>query len=403
MEDFIREKIKDKPLNKKKIAIKLAISAACGLVFALTSVIVFAIALPRITDSADKELVAVSSESESETLQLETEVEVNLPVDVNYNFSVGDYQRIQNEIYSIGSSASKSIVNITSVTGATDIFNNSYETEGQGVGLIVGDNGKQLLILTEKSFIESADRLSVTFANDTIVDAVAVKYDSISGIAIVSVDKSLLDDNTKSQIVVAKLSTASSMSRGSLVIALQKNYSIFSGTVTSTSNEVSACDNNYSVITTDIAGAKKESGILINLSGEVVGFELKGLVSSDDTIVAVAVSDLIPIINMLENGLDIPYLGTTITTVTDKIANRYNIPKGVYIKEVVMDSPAFEAGIQSGDVVTEINNKKVSSVTAYNEVLLQLKPGETYDISIKRKGSNGYTEITCQVKIGVLN
>ena len=402
MEDFIREKIKEKPLNKKKVAVKLGISALCGLVFALVAIVVFAIAMPIITKSSDSEPVASDDETEQDT-QVQTIEIVELPANSDYTMSISDYQYVQNQLYSVGASASKSIVSITRVVDGTDIFNNSYETEGQAVGLVVGDNGKQLLILTEKSFVEGADKLSVTFANDTVVDAMVVKYDSITGMAIVSVDESLLDNQTKSQIVVAKLSAASSMSRGSVVIALQTNYSILTGIVTSTSNEVSAHDNNYSIITTDIAASKKESGILINTSGEVVGLELSGLAPSEDTIVAVSVYDLAPIIEKLENGSDVPNLGCTITNVTDKIANRYNIPKGVYIKEVAMDSPAFEAGLQSGDVVTEINDQKVSSVTAYNDVLLALKPGETYDIKIKRKGSNGYTEITCQAKIGVLN
>ena len=402
MEDFIREKIKEKPLNKKKVAVKLGISALCGLVFALVAIVVFAIAMPIITKSSDSEPVASDDETEQDT-QVQTIEIVELPANSDYTMSISDYQYVQNQLYSVGASASKSIVSITRVVDGTDIFNNSYETEGQAVGLVVGDNGKQLLILTEKSFVEGADKLSVTFANDTVVDAMVVKYDSITGMAIVSVDESLLDNQTKSQIVVAKLSAASSMSRGSVVIALQTNYSILTGIVTSTSNEVSAHDNNYSIITTDIAASKKESGILINTSGEVVGLELSGLAPSEDTIVAVSVYDLAPIIEMLENGSDVPYLGCTITNVTDKIANRYNIQKVVYIKEEDMDSPAFEAGLQSGDVVTEINDQKVSSVTAYNDVLLALKPGETYDIKIKRKGSNGYTEITCQAKIGVLN
>ena len=57
------------------------------------------------------------------------------------------------------------------MTDATDIFNNSYETEGQGVGVILRDNGKQLIILTEKNVVDKADKLSVTFVNDMMADA----------------------------------------------------------------------------------------------------------------------------------------------------------------------------------------------------------------------------------------
>ena len=92
-------------------------------------------------------------------------------------------------------------------------------------------NGKQLLILTEKNIVDGADKLSVTFANDIVVDAVAVKYDSNTGIAIVSVDKSLIDESTMAAVSIAKIGNSNIMSRGALVIALETNYSIMSGCI----------------------------------------------------------------------------------------------------------------------------------------------------------------------------
>ena len=72
------------------------------------------------------------------------------PSSQTYQPTLADYQAVQNQLYSVGASASKFVVGVTGVTDATDIFNNSYETEGQGVGVILRDNGKQLIILTEK-------------------------------------------------------------------------------------------------------------------------------------------------------------------------------------------------------------------------------------------------------------
>ena len=231
------------------------------------------------------------------------------------------------------------------------------------------------MILTEKNIVDGADKLSVTFANDIVVDAVAVKYDSNTGIAIVSVDKSLIDESTMAAVSIAKIGNSNIMSRGALVIALETNYSIMTGCITSTSNTVSAQDNNFSVFTTDIVSSELQSGILINTSGDVIGLVLKGFNAADvsNTLTAVAISDIEPIIDMLEEGNNIPYIGILGTTVTEKIANRYNIPKGVYIKEVTMDSPAFQAGLQNGDVITELNNTKVTSIENYHtELLLSL-------------------------------
>ena len=309
------------------------------------------------------------------------------------------------QLYRVGTSATKFVVGVTGVTDATDIFNNSYETEGQGVGVILRDNGKQLIILTEKNVVDKADKLSVTFVNDMMADAALVKYDSNTGIAIISVDKSLLDDATIRAIAGAELGNSNIVSRGASVIALEANYAILTGLVTSTTNELSAQDNNYSVLTTDIASNKLQSGILINTDGQVIGLSLQDFnpAEENNTLTAVSISDLSPVIEKLESGADVPYIGITCTTVTEKIANRYNIPKGVYIKQVTMDSPAFVSGLQSGDVIVAVNNTEVSNVSAYNTQLMKQKPEDTCNLKVKRKGSNGYTEITCQVKIGVMN
>ncbi len=61
-----------------------------------------------------------------------------------------------------------------------------------------------------------------------------------------------------------------------------------------------------------------------------------------------------------------------------------------------MDSPAFVSGLQSGDVIVAVNNTEVSNVSAYNTQLMKQKPEDTCNLKVKRKGSNGYTEITCR-------
>ena len=414
MEQFIREKIKDKPLNKKRLAKKAGTAALCGVVFAVAASIVFAIFLPVINRQSKKASdgknnndvqtatqqsgIDDSSDAYSENGTQSTESGTSSePSSQTYQPTLADYQAVQNQLYRVGTSATKFVVGVTGVTDATDIFNNSYETEGQGVGVILRDNGKQLIILTEKNVVDKADKLSVTFVNDMMADAALVKYDSNTGIAIISVDKSLLDDTTIRAIAVAEL--------GASVIALEANYAILTGLVTSTTNELSAQDNNYSVLTTDIASNKLQSGILINTDGQVIGLSLQDFnpAEENNTLTAVSISDLSPVIEKLESGADVPYIGITCTTVTEKIANRYNIPKGVYIKQVTMDSPAFVSGLQSGDVIVAVNNTEVSNVSAYNTQLMKQKPEDTCNLKVKRKGSNGYTEITCQVKIGVMN
>ena len=67
-----------------------------------------------------------------------------------------------------------------------------------------------------------------------------------------------------------------------------------------------------------------------------------------------------------------------------------------------MDSPAMAAGLQSGDVITEMGGDTIYTVDGYENKLLSLVPGETVEVVIQRQGTEGYTEITCTVEVSVL-
>ena len=105
---------------------------------------------------------------------------------------------------------------------------------------------------------------------------------------------------------------------------------------------------------------------------------------------------------MLSNGRDIPYLGLKVVAVTDNIAVEYGLPHGIYIKEVRLDSPAFAAGLQNGDVIVELGGKAVSTVEAYEAHVLSLEPGTITEIIVKRQGMDEYLEVEYKVSAGIL-
>ena len=138
MEEFVREKIKDKPLNKKKIATKLGLSALGGFIFALVACLTIAVLWPVVTgekdDTEKEETVTVgpgSIQIESQNYEQNTQNSEagNKPQDgAQTGFSLEDYQKIQSQLYAIANTVNKSNVAITSVSSDTDWFNNSYET-----------------------------------------------------------------------------------------------------------------------------------------------------------------------------------------------------------------------------------------------------------------------------------
>jgi serine protease Do len=412
--EFVREKIKDKPYNKKRIAIRLLTAIACGIAFGAAASIVFALLLPRLQspqEAAQEESQTTEEESEQPATETQTEEETESeaePMEVVVDLTIEDYQKIQNLLYAIGTEVNKSMVTITSVTSDTDIFHNSYEAEGQGAGVIISDTGSELLILTERKLISDASEIRVTFADDAVYSASLVKADGNTGIAILSVGKSTLSASTRSTITCAEIGRSAGVGNGTLVIALGNllgtNDSILTGNITSTDNEITTEDRNYSIFTTDIVADKNGSGVLVNTEGQIIGIVMQdySASSSENILTAVAVSDLEPVIEMLCAGEDIPYLGLHVSTVTDKIAADYDIPKGVYIREVSMDSPAMNAGLQSGDVIVKVNGENVSTANGFSSKVLGLTPGDTVSVVVKRKGASAYSEITVSVEVGIL-
>lgn len=412
--EFVREKIKDKPKNYKRLWIKLLTAAGCGIVFALTAVLVMLLMLPVLRSRSASENIPETQVRDTQMLETQ-----DTPADTEEHddtqdvktelkeFTIEDYQKIETQLYAIGNTANKSIVTITSVVSDTDWFNNSYEREGQGSGTIIGDEGGRLLILTERKTITDASKISVTFIDDAVAPAELMKYDGNTGLAILSVAKDELQSTTLSAINVMAVGNSKMVHKGSIVIALGSplgtNYSILTGSITSTGNEISTQDCNYSVYTTDIVANKNGSGILINTDGEMVGVVMQNYsAGSTGALTAVDVEELSDIIDLLSASKNIPYLGAHISTVTDKIANTYGIPKGVYIKEVAMDSPAMNAGLQSGDVIVKIDDKDITTADSYTQAVLGLSPKTTYSVVFMREGSNGYKELTCEIEAGIL-
>ena len=409
--EFIREKIKDKPLNKKRIATMVGVAAVCGIVFAGCASIVLAISLPAINGTLVKNTEIESQqssyvdESESSDVNTQQQPEVVLP---NISMSITDYQELQSQLYAIGKETNRAIVTVTGVSKETDWMNNSYEAVGQGSGVIMSSDENYLYILTEMKNITDAKNINVTFIDDMRAEARLLKSDANTGITILTVEKSQLDDETKKAIKTIVIGNSYAVEEGTIVMALGNplgtNYSVLAGNVTSKDNEMSTQDVNYTVFTTNIVANEKGSGILVNTKGELVGVVIQDFSGSQDssTLTAVAISEVSGLIETLSNGKDNPYMGIYVSTVTDQISKRYDIPKGVFVREVVTDSPAMLAGLQSGDVIVKMNDEELPSDTMFSARLQRLIPGTTCELVVKRQDGDKYYEITCTVEIGVM-
>lgn len=409
--DFVREKIKDKPKSKKKLLLHLLYLVLCGLVFGLAATMVLALCVPHIM----KKYAISESQAPQESVQAvnptaETEsVEIIEKTVIEYEqLTLDDFQVLQNQLYAIGQECNKAIVSILGVTSDTDLFNKPYEVSGTGSGVIIKDAGSEVLILTEERLVSNRSDIIVTFINGTSSKATVKGLDPNTGLAVLAVNKEEIGSETIARIGVAIMNDFGTPQTGSMVIALGSPlgapYSILTGNVTSIANEISGLDYNYEVLTTDIVGSENGSGILINTRGEIVGFVMQayGTVDSANTLTAVKISEIKPMIARLCEGKSVPYLGMKVTTITARMETELGIPKGAYIRSVAMDSPAMNIGLQSGDVIVKMNGEAINSANAYSTHLLALEPETLINLVVSRKGANGYSEIQYKVTVGSL-
>lgn len=412
---FMNEKIKDKPFYKKKWVKILAATVALAVIFGLISSVVFFKMSDWIENKKEQEAMTdieipqdtVEESAVPEVIDPETEPSISETIVVDPQITVEDYMVLYANFRGLVKDVQKSLVTVTALSNDVDWFNEEYQNRGQCSGMIIGDNGVELLVLTKYSNIESCDGINVTFVDDTIVNAVLKKYDVTTNLAVISVNLSDISENTKAKIVKATLGNSIRLEAGTPVLAIGRadgsEDSMKVGTLTSTHNKQSVVDAEYTILVTDMMKNAGADGILINLNGEVIGIMQEQHLSPnmENVLTAYGISDIKSLLEHLSNNQDIAYLGIKGISVTNE-ALKSGVPSGVYVTEVQIDSPAMKGGIQSGDVIQAINGQKVLSMSELSDVLSRLSNRQNITLEVRRLTRDGYKKTNYQTSLNVL-
>ncbi len=418
---FLQEKIKERPINRKKLIRTSLNTATFAVVFGLVACVTFILLEPVIgnwltpKESDDVDIVTLPAEEEEmrpeDMVQDENELNQNeniVGIAPSVELQLSDYQTMYDCLYEVAESVEKSMVTVTGMSSDVDWFNNKLESENETTGFIIADNSKELLILAERRFIVNASEIKITFVDGVQVPATIKKYDKTTDLAILAVDMSLLTLSTKESIEYAKLgSSISGNKTGDLVIAvgspLGYEDSLCYGNITSMGNDINEVDINYKLITTDIYGSSNASGALINAKGQIIGIINQSYNSKDlsNQISAIGISELRKVIERMSNANDAVYMGLYVTNVTEWAQTQLKVPQGAYVTDIVLDSPAMLVGIQKGDVVTAIDDVAITSVADYVSELHNHSAEEKVDVIIQRMSVDGYREIELEVTLGI--
>ena len=323
--------------------------------------------------------------------------------------TLSDFKKLYRDLSDVANEAKKSITKVRGVTESTDWFNNPYETGDVSTGLIVADNGKELLIISNDINLDASKEIEVTFSDGKTYKGKVKKADKTTGLVVVAVELNSIEDSTKDAYATAKLGNSTIPTlNGTPIIALGAplgiDDSMALGTVTSNTRVIEYPDSNIRYITTDIYGSVEGSGVLIDLDGNVLGIIFQGGTKQDtkNLIHAYSISDIKQKIEKLSNGQDVAYLGIIGTDVTKSAMEELSVPEGAYVKQVVVDSPAMNSGIQNGDVIVKLGTTDIRSFNDYRVAMSKCQPGDTAMVTVKRLGKDGYVEFSYEIYLEAL-
>lgn len=419
--EFITEKVKERPINKKKLMRRTMLTVSMAVIFGLIACLTFSLLEPIISnwlhpqDKIEKiEIPVVSEEILPQDMMVHDETALEPSQEVidtlksELELGTKDYQKLYQSIHSLVLNIQSAEVTVTGVTQEVDLFNAVYESRDKSIGYIFAQSSAELMIMVEDKNVLDTGNLEVTFVDGSKVQGQIRGKDKNTGLAVLVVEKQNMSESTLGVIGFLNLGSSSlSTLIASPVIAMGTplgNRSVVYGMITSVDRVINMTDGNYKLLTTDIYGSKNAGGILVDLNGKVVGVinQSYNEEGTENLISALGISEIKLALQRMSNGLENNYLGIMGTDVPAKIVTAKDIPAGVYVTEIVMDSPAMRGGIQSGDIIVGLDKKKVTSFADYIKILSECVPGETKEVILMRQSQDVYKNVKVEVVIGSL-
>ena len=453
---FIQEKIKERPINRKKLIRRFILTAGLALVFGLVACLTFLFLEPIFgkmlssdQDMVEREEISLPENDDVDEpvptgIQVETEegsgiaieqLVVETPLDqmtlddseeeieeepeaVSENvvpepepkpeivyetipLEPEDYRQLYRKLYALSEEVEKSLVRITAIKAGTDWFNENYVYTDQITGVIVGNNGYEYLILADSRKLADADTIRAAFVDGKSGDLTLKVSDPDTGLGIYGISITDVPESSRQQITIATFGVSyrdSMLGNAVMAVGNPLGYkSIAYGMITSDSRTVSMKDAAYQILTSDIYGSSDANGVLVNIKGQIVGiidqeFNEKGM---ENLISAYGVSSIRKLMEDLSNNRPRSFLGLYVTDTLPEL----ELPAGVYVSQVEAGSPAMNAGLAKGDIIHMIDNTKTTGVSIYMNIIQNKEPEDEVTIVYYRPSDGEYIKMEETIKL----
>ena len=295
------------------------------------------------------------------------------------------------EIYAANVNSVVSI-NVTGTSGY-NFFGQPVQSASSGSGFVLTSDG---YIVTNYHVVKDAQTVKVTMYNGDEYDAQYVGGDEDYDIAVIKIEATGLPAVT--------LGNSEELNVGDHVLAIgnplgELTFSMSGGMVSSVNRTINVDGTPFNMIQTDASiNPGNSGGPLLNSYGEVVGIvsaKYSSYGTSGESVeglgFAIPINDVISMIqDIMTNGYvsNKAYLGATVGTLTAQMAQqyRYDISEGAFVYSVEDGSPAAQAGLQLGDVITAIDGTEIASLDDLQAARKSYSAGDTSELTVYRQG-----------------
>lgn len=303
-------------------------------------------------------------------------------------------------VEAVATKATPSVVGIRTTTSVMSFFGGAQEATGEGSGVVYTADG---YIITNYHVIESVaesgdGKIAVFFDNkdSNSYTAKIVGYHIASDLALLKIEATGLP--------AVELGNSNDLKVGQQVVAIGSPGGLeFMGSVTS--GYISGLDrvlssaSNVKLIQTDAAiNPGNSGGALLNAKGQLVGINSSKIVSTEFEGMGFSIP-INAVVEMMKKIIDKqntpePYVGISLSTrYTKEVLNYYRYPAGAVVLSVDEGSPAEQAGIRRGDIITEFDGKTIEDYNLLNESISYSKPGDTVTVKLYRSGKYYETDL----------
>ena len=269
---------------------------------------------------------------------------------------------------------------------------------GLGSGFIIDRNGT---ILTNYHVVDAAQKIAVTLSDGKNYDAKVIGKDQKTDIAVIKIDAG-------QDLPVVTLGDSDRLEVGEWVMAIGNpfglDHTVTSGIVSAKGRQIGAGPYDNFIQTDASINPGNSGGPLLNLRGEVVGIttaifsQSGGNIGIGFAIPTNSIKELLP--QLKDKGRVVRgYLGTTVQKITPEIADSLGLKqqqRGALVADVMKGSPAERAGIKTGDVIVEFNQKEVKDSADLPALVARIAPGTTVPLKVVREGK----EMSLPIAVG---